>query len=89
MTELNEGTFSRLPSNVATPPYDRTRLKRGIAQPAGSCTASAAAHPQMPRPSTPLTNRPGNTPVTRNEVCMKPGMLHSCARKIEARASCN
>ncbi|MDT5243245.1 MAG: sorbose reductase [Mycobacterium sp.] len=31
MTELNEGTFSRLPSNVATPPYDRTRLKRGIA----------------------------------------------------------
>ena len=31
MTELNEGTLSRLPSNVATPPYDRTRLKRGIA----------------------------------------------------------
>jgi hypothetical protein len=31
MTELNEGTLSRLPSNVATPPYDRTRIKRGIA----------------------------------------------------------
>jgi mannitol-1-phosphate/altronate dehydrogenase len=31
MTELNEGTLSRLPSKVATPPYDRTRLKRGIA----------------------------------------------------------
>ncbi len=31
MIELNEGTLSRLPSNVATPPYDRTQLKRGIA----------------------------------------------------------
>ena len=31
MTELNEGTLSRLPSNIATPPYDRTHLKRGIA----------------------------------------------------------
>jgi mannitol-1-phosphate/altronate dehydrogenase len=31
MTELNEGTLSRLPSNIATPSYDRTRLNRGIA----------------------------------------------------------
>jgi mannitol-1-phosphate/altronate dehydrogenase len=31
MIELNEGTLSRLPSNVATPSYDRTQLKRGIA----------------------------------------------------------
>ena len=31
MTELNEGTLSNLSSNVATPPYDRTHLKRGIA----------------------------------------------------------
>ena len=31
MTELNEGTLARLPSNVATPTYDRTHLKRGIA----------------------------------------------------------
>jgi mannitol-1-phosphate/altronate dehydrogenase len=31
MTELNERTLSQLPSKVAAPPYDRTRLKRGIA----------------------------------------------------------
>ena len=31
MTALNEGALSQLPSNVATPPCDRTRLKRGIA----------------------------------------------------------
>ncbi|WP_197376744.1 mannitol dehydrogenase family protein [Mycolicibacterium baixiangningiae] len=31
MTELNNGTLSELPSNVAAPPYDRTRLRPGIA----------------------------------------------------------
>src|SRR6185436_2710296 len=31
MTELTEGTLSTLPSDIATPPYDRTQLKRGIA----------------------------------------------------------
>ena len=31
MTELNERTLSQLPSKVAAPSYDRTRLKRGIA----------------------------------------------------------
>jgi mannitol-1-phosphate/altronate dehydrogenase len=31
MTELNEGTLSKLPPKIATPSYDRTRLKRGIA----------------------------------------------------------
>lgn len=31
MTELNEGTLSKLPSHIATPSYDRTRLNRGIA----------------------------------------------------------
>ena len=31
MIELNEGTLSALPSNIATPPYDRARLKPGIA----------------------------------------------------------
>jgi mannitol-1-phosphate/altronate dehydrogenase len=31
VTELNDGTLSKLPSGVATPPYDRARLKRGIA----------------------------------------------------------
>jgi mannitol-1-phosphate/altronate dehydrogenase len=31
MTELNEGTLSRLPSTVATPGYDRARLRPGIA----------------------------------------------------------
>jgi hypothetical protein len=31
MTELTEGTLSTVPSNVATPAYDRTQLKRGIA----------------------------------------------------------
>jgi mannitol-1-phosphate/altronate dehydrogenase len=31
MTEMNEGRLSRLPSIVATPSYDRTPLKRGIA----------------------------------------------------------
>jgi mannitol-1-phosphate/altronate dehydrogenase len=31
MTELNASTLSQLPPNVAAPPYDRSRLKRGIA----------------------------------------------------------
>jgi sorbose reductase len=31
MTELNASTLSRLPPKVATPSYDRGRLKRGIA----------------------------------------------------------
>ena len=31
MTELNDGTLSKLPSKIVTPYYDRTRLKRGIA----------------------------------------------------------
>jgi mannitol-1-phosphate/altronate dehydrogenase len=31
MTDLSEGTLSTVPSNVATPAYDRTQLKRGIA----------------------------------------------------------
>src|SRR5689334_16079656 len=31
MTELNEATLATLPSSIATPTYDRTRLKRGIA----------------------------------------------------------
>lgn len=31
MIELNQATLSMLPSDVATPPYDRARLKRGIA----------------------------------------------------------
>jgi sorbose reductase len=31
MTELNEGTLPTLPSDIATPPYDRNQLKRGIA----------------------------------------------------------
>ena len=35
----------------------------------------AAARPRRPRPSTTLDCTPESTPVTRNEVCMKPGML--------------
>ena len=31
MTELNEGTLATLPASIATPTYDRTRLRRGIA----------------------------------------------------------
>jgi sorbose reductase len=31
MTELNESALATLPSNVATPSYDRTQVKRGIA----------------------------------------------------------
>ena len=31
MTELSESTLAILPSNVATPTYDRSHLKRGIA----------------------------------------------------------
>ena len=31
MTELNQGTLATLPSSIATPAYDRTRLTRGIA----------------------------------------------------------
>jgi hypothetical protein len=33
------------------------------------------AHPHKPRPSTTLDSTPESTPVTRNKVCMKPGML--------------
>jgi hypothetical protein len=40
---------------------------------AGLCTALADAHPQKPRPSTTLDSTLESTPVTRNEVCMKPG----------------
>jgi hypothetical protein len=38
-------------------------------------TAWADAHRQKPRPSTTLTTGSGCTPITRNEVCMKPGMI--------------
>ena len=31
MTDLNERTLSELPPRGAAPPYDRSRLKRGIA----------------------------------------------------------
>src|SRR3982074_950691 len=31
MTELNASTLSQMPPNVAAPPYDRSRLKPGIA----------------------------------------------------------
>src|SRR3954451_9558335 len=31
MNELRESTLATLPSNVATPSYDRTQVKRGIA----------------------------------------------------------
>ena len=31
MTELNESTLAALPSSIATPSYDRTHLRRGIA----------------------------------------------------------
>ena len=31
MSELNARTLSQLPPKVAAPPYDRSRLKRGIA----------------------------------------------------------
>jgi hypothetical protein len=47
----------------------------------------ADAHPQKPRPSTTLDSTPESTPVTRNEVCIKPGMLHTfvptTGRKLE------
>src|SRR6185312_4493896 len=33
--------------------------------------------PRKPRPSTTLDSTPESTPVTRNEVCIKPGMLHT------------
>ena len=43
----------------------------------GSCTASAESYPQKPKPSTTLDCTPESTPVTRNEVCTKPGMLQT------------
>jgi hypothetical protein len=46
----------------------------------GSCTASADVRP--PKPSTTLDSTPESTPVTRNEVCTKPGMLHLRARPL-------
>ena len=47
--------------------YNTTRLMHRLGR----------IHPRKPRPSTTLDSRPGSTPVTRNEVCMKPGMLQT------------
>ncbi len=41
----------------------------------GLCTASGDVHRQKPKPSTTLNSSPESTPVTRNEVCIKPGCL--------------
>ena len=38
----------------------------------GSCTGSSGVRPRKPRPSTTLNSAPESTPVTRNEMCIKP-----------------
>src|SRR4029079_15806079 len=66
------------PARSAPSPTWRTAPRRGWpgTRSEGSCTASGAAHPRKPRPSTTLDSTPESTPVTRNRVCIKPGMLH-------------
>ena len=65
------------PARSAPSPTWRTAPRRGWpgTTSAGSCTGSGAAHPRKPRPSTTLDSTPESTPVTRNRVCIKPGML--------------
>ena len=43
--------------------------------PGTTSTGSSGVRPRKPRPSTTLDSAPESTPVTRNEVCIKPGML--------------
>jgi transposase InsO family protein len=75
---VREGSCSA-PARSAPSPTWRTAPRRGWpgTTSAGSCTGSGAAHPRKPRPSTTLDSTPESTPVTRNRVCIKPGMLHS------------
>ncbi len=49
--------------------------------PAGSCTASADAHRQKPKPSTTLISGSGSTPITRN-----PG-VHETRAKVTTAGS--
>ena len=51
----------------------------------GSSTDSGDARLRRPRPGTTLDCTPESTPVTRNEVCMKPGMLHDVPAAGTAR----
>ena len=53
----------------------RLRYRGVSTTPAGPGTASTDANQQKPKPSTTLTTGSGCTLITRNEVCMKPGML--------------
>jgi transposase InsO family protein len=64
------GRCARWPTSRTPPPRGCTGTT-----PTDSCTAWADAHRQKPRPSNTLTTRSGSTPITRNEVCMKPGVL--------------
>ena len=59
---------------------DRPRPTAGCEQtdPIGS----GVVHRRQPKPSTTLTNRSDSTPITRNEVCIKPGMLQPWRRCI-------
>ena len=76
------------PARSRTSPTWRTAPRRGWpgTTSAGSCTGSGAAHPRKPRPSTTLDSTPESTPVTRNRVCIKPGMLHDRFRHARCGA---
>jgi hypothetical protein len=45
-------------------------------------SARASSTGGQPKPSTTLTNRSDSTPITRNEMCIKPGMLQPRRRCI-------
>ena len=73
------------------------RSAPGPAPSACRCPTAAASAPKSGRPGTTPTARTdrkaspkyyardemGSTPVTRNEVCIKPGMLHSPGRVVK------
>ena len=76
--KIFDGILNRLDTDaILTRPLDRiTHISPTSAV---SCTGSARSHPRKPTPTTTLDSTPESTPVTRNRVCIKPGMLQSVA----------
>ena len=72
---VREGSpFRTGPIRTLTDLENSTSARAALVQPE-QADNSRAAHPRKPRPSTTLDSTPESTPVTRNRVCTKPGML--------------
>ena len=69
------------PGQSTPSPTCRTSSRR--LWPTRASAGSGAAHPRKPRPSTTLDSTPASTPVTRKEVCTRPGMLQWAPRSAE------